>query len=167
MLYSPEKVPTDLCPSGIHPIKLINLIPSHKTQAILELLPPAGAWNESLCMSPLRTAFWSPAALHLSQTKSLLFFKSRCYEDSSSWHKIPRLGSLVWGSDISLLMEELHVWDIPPVFELSYHGYWTWTDHVSAPPTYLIVASSLCPKLYEFCLVSLPGFLFQQWLFYI
>ena len=40
-----------------------------------------------------------PVAFWFSQTQDFLVFKAKCSEGLSSWCRIPRLGSLVWGSD--------------------------------------------------------------------
>ncbi|KAF6109551.1 hypothetical protein HJG60_010819 [Phyllostomus discolor] len=88
---------------------LVNLVPSHMSLALSELLPLC--WMElraseceqaSMCR-PLEKGVWSPQALHLTQTQSPPLSKVTCYRAPSPWHWCPRLGSLVWGWDPLLL----------------------------------------------------------------
>ena len=41
-------------------------------------------------------------------------FKADCYRDSSSWHRCPMLGSLVWRSDLWLIRGDLCSPAVPP-----------------------------------------------------
>ena len=51
------------------------------------------------CVCPLRVESLFPTTLWLFE--ALLAFKDKCFGGSSSEHRTPRLGSLMWGSGLS------------------------------------------------------------------
>lgn len=136
------RVPTDPCPSGNCPkVSQFNSPPYDPGNSWTAACSWSLKWM-SLCISPLRTVSWSPTALLLSQTKSLLVFKVRFYGDYSFQNSSPEVENSVWGSNTLLLKEELHGWDIPPFFESPHYECQTWPDRISDLPIYLRVASS-------------------------
>lgn len=76
--------------------------PSLARQAAASVLELSEGASES-ARRPFKDAR-TPASLPPSWTESPLVLTARC-EDSSAWHWYPGLGSLVWGSDPSLLRE--------------------------------------------------------------
>ena len=58
-----------------------------------------------LCVCPPRTEFLFHPVLWKPCIQTLLAFKARFSGDSSSRYRIPRLGSLMWGSELSLPWE--------------------------------------------------------------
>ena len=93
------------------------------TQAPFKLLP-LGWISEHVrfYMSPLREESMFPTALWLSHTSAPPAFKARSSGGLSSWCWTPRLGSLMWGSDHSLLGENLCSCDYPPICGLPTWG---------------------------------------------
>lgn len=81
----------------------------------------------SLWTVPLRKAPGTPAALHLIQPQSSLFFLAHGCGDFSSRHWCSKLGSMVWSREPSLLTGDLHNWDISPNSQPS---------HMSAGPVH-------------------------------
>ena len=68
----------------------------------------ASAQGSSACKTyvhPPRVKSLFPPVLWSSCNQALLAFKAKCSVDSSSLCWIPRLGQLVWGSELSLLWE--------------------------------------------------------------
>lgn len=142
VLLSPKRVPTDPCPSGTWPkVSQFNSPPYNPGNSWTAACSWSLKWM-SLCINPLRTVSWSPTALHLSQTKSLLVFKVRFYGDYSFQNRFPEVGKSVWGSNTLLLREKIYGWDIPPFFESPHYECQTWQDCISDLFIYLRVASS-------------------------
>ena len=73
------------------------------------------------CECPLRLEH---EAFCLSQTQALLTFKATHSGGSPSWWRIPGLRSLMWGSDPSLLWEDLCNCDYPSICGLPSVGYY-------------------------------------------
>lgn len=84
----------------------------HLTQAHLKLLPLHwGLEHVRFSSSPLRVeSLFSP--LHFLHQSCWLL--KQLFLGSSSWHRIPMLGSLMWGSDSSFLGENLCDFYYPP-----------------------------------------------------
>ena len=57
------------------------------------------------CVHPPRVEFLFSPVLWSSCNQAPLAFKTKCSGGSSSWCQTPRLGSLTWGSELSLLWE--------------------------------------------------------------
>lgn len=103
---------------------------------LFELLPlcwsleQVGVWV-SLCTGPLRAVCLSLlVAFCLSWVQCLLVFTVRCYDESSSWHWYPQLGSLVGlrsltplggtsPAAVSLLILNCHTVDVGPAHFVS------------------------------------------------
>ena len=91
---------------------------------------------ETLCVSSKSevSVFPSPVS---SCNQALLAFKTKCFGSSSPWCQILRLGSLMWGSELSCLWENfcsiiiLQFVDGPPV------GCGIWLYCECTPPTVL------------------------------
>ena len=60
------------------------------------------------CVCPLRVEFIFTPVLWSSCTQALLAFKAKCSGGSFSWFQIPKLGNLMWGSELSLQQENLY-----------------------------------------------------------
>ena len=71
-------------------------------------------------------------------------FQSQIFFSLYSQYRTPRLVSLTWGSDPSLLWGDLHSYDTPPTCGSLHQRCRFWLDCVSDPPTHLSVAFSLC-----------------------
>ena len=77
-----------------------------------------------------------------------LAFKDKYSGGFSSQHHVPRLGSLTWGSKLSLLWESLC--DVI-IFQFVGNRYGTWLHHENIPPWWLIWS-----RIYLHC--ERPGF---------
>ena len=90
----------------------------------------------SLCfLQPSGSPVWKPCCLP---------FKARHSGVSSSWCRTSGMGSLMWGSDASLLGEKLCSCDYPPVCGSPTQGCRSWVYHVSVPLFLLVEVPSLC-----------------------
>lgn len=86
------------------------------TQSPFKLLPPHLVLKHvRFFMRCIRTESLFPTALQLFHTQAPLAFHVRHSRGSSSWCRTPRLKSLMWGLDPSLLWETLCNYDYPPV----------------------------------------------------
>lgn len=73
-------------------LKLVYLISPHTTQALLKLLPLCWSLElVSMCVNHLRAVSQSSTILCFSQVESLLVFKARCYGDTFTQQKCPKL----------------------------------------------------------------------------
>ena len=79
-----------------------------------------------------------PPVLWSSCTRALLAFKAKCSGGSSSRGQTLRLGSLTWGSGLSLLCENLCNIIIFQFVGPPSGGYTIWLCRESAPPTILL-----------------------------
>ena len=68
-------------------------------------------------MHPLRAESLFPVTLQLSCIQVSLAVRTRCFEGLPSWCRTTGLGSPVWGSDFSLLWNNLCTYDYPPVVD--------------------------------------------------
>ena len=73
------------------------------------------------CMSPVRVESLFPTVLWLSWTQALVF-KARCSSGSSHSQDLG-LRRVIWGSDLSLLKENLCICDIPPIYGSPTQGW--------------------------------------------
>ena len=85
-----------------------------------------------------RVEFLFPPVLWNSFDQTLLAFKARCSGGSSFQCQTPRLGSLTWGSELSLLWENLCDIIIFPFVGRPPGGYGIWFYHDCTPPTTLL-----------------------------
>ena len=94
------------------------------------------------CVCPPRVAFLFPPVLWSFCDEAPLTFKAKCSGGSSSQFQIPILGSLTWGSELSLLWENLC--DII-ILVCGSPTWWVWDLIISRmePSYHLIVASFL------------------------
>ena len=77
-------------------------------QAPMESLLCAGSpVHVKSCVHPPRVESLFPPVLWSSCTQALLAFKVKCSGGSSSWCQTLRMGSLTWGSELSLLWGNL------------------------------------------------------------
>ena len=78
------------------------------TQAAMKsLLFPLGPSLYEPCVCPLRIFLQFTQVLWSSCHQAPLAFKDKCSGGSSSWYQTSRLRSLMWGSELSLLWENL------------------------------------------------------------
>ena len=63
-----------------------------------------GSWSAWDCLYSIRVKSLFLTTLWVSWMKALLAFQVKCSGCSSSWHKTPGLGILMWCSDPSLLV---------------------------------------------------------------
>ena len=128
-------------------LKLVNECPSHMAWALCKVLPLS--WDSkwvNLCVCPLRAESGFPTALLLSWIQAPLVFKPRCcYGGLSSWCRSPGLGCLMWGSNPSLLRENLCVCEVPSHLWVAVLGVWVLMRPHLCPPTCLNVFFSLYP----------------------
>ena len=97
------------------------------------LFPLAPSAHKTL-HAPFKNRGTFPPAPWSSCNQALLAFKAKCSGGSSSWYQTPRLESLMWGSEVSLLWENF--WDII-IFQfvgLPPRGYGTWLYCKCTPP---------------------------------
>ena len=112
------------------------------TQGPFKLLPLCWDWEYvRFFVCPLRAESLSPSALWLSHRGVLLPFKAKYSGGSSSWWRTLGLQSLMWGSDPSLLGENLS--DYLSVCWLPTQNCEVWLYCVSALPNHLTAAPSL------------------------
>ena len=90
-------------------------------------------------VSPLRVKSIFPPILCSSCNQALLSFKAKSSGDSSSLCQTSGLGSLTWGSECSLLWENLCNIIILQFADCLPRGYGIQTYRESAPPTGLTV----------------------------
>ena len=110
-----------LCPQGeskLPPAPLGGPLrsPSVSYPDPLQLLPLG--WDSEhvrLYVRPLRVESPFPIAIMLSHKQVLLAFKAKFSGGSSFWFRTSRMGSLMWGSNPSLLGKNLCYGDYPPV----------------------------------------------------
>ena len=96
------------------------------------------------CVCPPRVESLFPQVLWSSCTQAPLSFKTKSSGGHSSQCQTPRLGSLMWGSEVSLLWENLC--DII-IFQFVCHPpcvYGIWLYCESAPPTISLWLLHLC-----------------------
>ena len=99
-----------------------------------------------------------PSVLWNSCTQALLAFKTKCSEDISTWCQTHRLDSLTWGSELSLLWENLFTIIIFQFEGCLPGGYGIWLYCEIAPPTILL-------WLFFFFLVVVVVVVAISWLF--
>lgn len=113
---SPEKVPTDLCPSGKCTFSTYNPVTSQTAD-----FPLVPGW----------------ASLHMSPSEGIPQIPT---DPPLSSVRIPRVGGgAVWDTNPSLLRQRLQTQKISLYCELSHQGYGFWQDCVSIFPTCLDV----------------------------
>ena len=93
---------SEACELFVHPLRVRSLVPS-------------ALWvSRNYCFCPESHSVWDfvcrlrvksllPSALWVPRKQAFLAFKAKCCKGSFSWCMIPGLGSLMWGSDFSLL----------------------------------------------------------------
>ena len=95
-----------------------------------------------LCMSfksRISVSYSLPALLNVSSVGS----QSQTFGYSTSQFRTPGLVSLMWGSDPSLLGEDLRGWDSLPAYGLPHQEGGSWLDYISTAPTHFMVVPSL------------------------
>ena len=87
------------------------------------------------CVCPPRVESLFPLVLWSSWNQALLAFNAKCSGGSSSGGQTPRLGSLVWGSELSLLWEKFC--DIIILHFVGHPSGWygIWLHHMCTSPT--------------------------------
>ena len=111
------------------------------------------------CVHPPRVESLFLPVLWSSYDQTLLAFKARCSGGSFSWCQTPKLGSLMWGSDLSLLWENLCDIIIFQFVGRPPDRYVRWFYRDCAPPTislwFLLCFGEVDPPLNGQC--SVPG----------
>ena len=85
------------------------------TQSPFKLLLPSGVLECEILCAPLRAESLFPTVVWLSYKQALLAFKAKHSGGSSFRCRTHRLGSPMWGSDRSILGQNLCNYDYPPV----------------------------------------------------
>lgn len=138
---SPGLAPAASCLSGRH--CKINQQVSLIQASFKWLLLPWVPWHVRSLWSPFKSRFSiSTSSLALLKTST---FKAKCFGGLSSWCRTPGLGSLRWGSEPSLLGQNLYHCNYPPVGRWP---TWVWVLIILPSPPFLLV--SLCFPLYIF-----------------
>ena len=109
---------------------------------------------QNSCTS-FKSRIFVPIALRLFCLQASLALKVRHSGGSSCWHRTPRLGSPIWGSDPLLLAGNICDCVYPSICGSPTQGHEFWLYCVSSPPTHLTVVPSLYLQLWKLFSVSL------------
>ena len=135
-------------PTVSHSLTLPQLETLQNTQVSLiqapmtSLILPWVLVSTRPCVHSPRVEFLFPPVLRSSCTQPLLAFKARCSRGPSPQCQTPRVGSLIWGSELSLLWE-----NFCDTIVIQFMG---------CPPGELIILQ-VCPS---FCLIGFLLYVF-------
>ena len=109
-MYVPRGSPSAFLPLWEASLKLA----SEFIKASFKIPPLSWVWSKwDFCMCPLRAESQFPTVVKLFYLQGLLTFKCRHAGVSFSWYRTPKLGTLMWSSDPSLLGGNLYNCDHP------------------------------------------------------
>ena len=135
-------------PTVSHSLPLPQLETLQNTQVsliqapMMSLILPWVLVSTRPCVHSPRVEFLFPPVLWRSCTQPLLVFKARCSRGPSPQCQTPRVGSLIWGSELSLLWE-----NFCDTIVIQFMG---------CPPGELIILQ-VCPS---FCLIGFLLYVF-------